>query len=218
MAVFTTNAHEERVSELKLSLTAEGYSIEKPGTLPNLPFEPDLVARRGEEILVVEVTGWHESDRKRRLSSMAEAIRLIPHARFKIASLLPPIRTFYPETVYSYSRDEYAQRISEGHDLLEKQHAEAALLILWATVEGIMRDEAERLDPGMPLKRSPAELIEIALSLGIVEEDEEDTLRRALQARNVYAHGFRLDAESEGMFGDVVKDLHGICLRMLIAE
>lgn len=162
-------------------MRSEGWDVvAKPGPelLPDSlsDFRPDLVARRGEEAVVVEV-------RSRRrppdvdMVQLAERISELPGWRLNVVYL--------PGELAVADREQLLRWASSA-DALAGTAPEAALLLAWAAAEGALHRLAEAR--GVDTEQAGRLLAALA-GLGIVEDDEHDQLRRAMETRNALAHG-----------------------------
>lgn len=123
---------EQTVAEL---LRTGWEVVEEPGQQvlpqPLREFRPDILARRGSELLIVEVKSRRSSDLSR-LDALASAVARVPNAKLEIdwqgdvAEFDPP-----EENIRVY--------LDEASRLLSVEAFTAALLIAWAALEGCSR-------------------------------------------------------------------------------
>jgi hypothetical protein len=179
-----TTATPERlqaVASTATKLAGEGWEVVRepqPEDLPEtlLDFRPDLLARRGQEHVVVEV--------KSRLRppdldtiALAEAIAGLPGWRLDL--IYVPER---PRPDELRARRDRAVRAGE----LSQADPEAGLLLAWSAAEGTLHRMAEELcleadDAGA--------LLATLASVGALSDDEHQLLGAVRQVRNALAHG-----------------------------
>ena len=174
---------------------AEGYEVVLEPRGPELPealreFSPDLVARRGDELVVAEIRrrgpgggAWREVER------LAEVTRTLPGARFDLVVL--DEAEDGPEAVSrDWSAGEIQSALGDVAQLIEEQRATPALLLLYAALEPQLRAIAARENvfvPGIGVNR----LISALTSEGVISRNDYRTLMDGLAVRNAFAHGLR---------------------------
>ena len=179
------SAAAKRVAE---ELRSQGYSVELDTPLERVDesfgaLRADIVARRGNEVLIVEV----KSRKSAVGSNLAELAHLVEQLGENYRLDVEWIESS-SETPPAYDVDNLAVR---ARALVEVDKG-AALLLAWAALEGGMRDLAQRehIDTG----ESPASQV-LADLYGnrIITRCLYDNLREIRQIRNSLAHGFDVD-------------------------
>lgn len=162
-------------------LRSQGWEVVSEPGAGELPpaladVRPDLVARRGDEHLVVQV-------KSRRMPPnmdtvvLAERVGALPGWRLELV--------YVPEAPLTADREELSQRALRAYNLA-KTDPEAALLLAWSAVEGLLH----RLAEGRGLDTdAPGALLSALASLGVIDEAEHRQLREAWEVRNALAHG-----------------------------
>jgi len=187
---------ERRVAE---QYRRERYSIVVNPSRDQLPFDlddyqPDLIATRGGERLIIAVKSSARRAPMDRLIEIAERVRAHPPWRFFLITEedVPGGPVSVPYTLVPIWR-ELAHSLSQAAQLeLVGEHG-ATILWTWALVEGILRRRA--LDTGLPIHRMPTSaLIKQLYSLGEISAADYETLLRSLETRNRLAHGFGVSA------------------------
>jgi hypothetical protein len=171
---------EHTVAEL---LQAGWEVVEEPGrqTLPEplRDFQPDILARRGSELLIVEVKSRRSSDLGR-LNALASAVATMPNAKLEVnwlgdaPELDPPA-----ENIRAYL-DEAARLMSFGAFT-------AAVLVAWAALEGAVVYFASDKDDVEPWS-TPWQLLSGLYSLGYVSDRDFERLTAFWKLRNEIAH------------------------------
>jgi hypothetical protein len=190
-------AEHSRLQDIVDGLRAEGWTVQTdepwrdvPESLSGLRF--DIVARRGEEILVGEIATRKSSGREQ-LRELARRVNLVPNARLEVFWLGdssqqgPP-----PENVQRY--------IAEARIVLGKSTL-AAVLVAWAALEGAIvsyADQVARLDGW----NNPWQLLTGMYSYGQISEGDYQRLSELWRLRNEVAHHVG-DAMPEPSHADV---------------
>ncbi len=95
-------------------------------------------------------------------------------------------------------------RATAALTLSQGQQDEAALLLAWSAAEATLRAYAAR--ERVPLESDrPVDVVAALYSLGLVDQDDYDVLRRGLRASTTVAHGFRLPRSEQGITTDLVR-------------
>ena len=170
-----------------------GYEVEVKPEGSSLPeflggFQPDLIARSPDESVVVEVKVGTRTSAAERFRDIAERVGRQPGWRFSLVFVSPD----EPDQI---SEDQPAplallqQRIQNAEALLQTGQAEAAFLLLWSALEGILRLLGQRAD--LPLENlPPSTLIRELYSAGEISMEHFEDLMRLLPIRNRLVHGF----------------------------
>lgn len=176
-------AEPSRLEDIVSALRAEGWSVQTdqpwrdvPESLHDARF--DIVARRGDEILIGEVT-TRESAGRDQLRELARRVSLVPNARLEVFWLGDSSRQGPPpENVLKY--------VLEARTALDKSTL-AALLMAWAALEGAIvsyAEQAQRLDGW----NSPWQLLTSMYSDGQISEGDYQHLSKLWKLRNDIAH------------------------------
>ncbi|MFF6884622.1 hypothetical protein ACFY9F_15730 [Streptomyces sp. NPDC012421] len=185
-----------KLRELVSSYESRGYSVVPMADIPEDVAElgPDLVVRKGEETVVVELKGGSRpsgSEQAARLERMAEVLEHSRHWKLELQWLgAPPIERL-PHA--------QAMGILRRALVVRRVDASASLLLAWSAVE-VALDRMIRIvevkdsfpfPPDIAARRSPKQMVSLAQSLGLIPEDIYDVLLRSGEARNRIAHGFQ---------------------------
>lgn len=147
-------------------------------------YEPDFVARRGNEILIGQVKS-RNSEGLEELDDLAKAVAVLPNARLEILW-----RGDESEINPAHSRvREYAD---EARVLLRTDHRAAAALIAWAAVEGALiyyvTDQRISLPDRPNYMKTPWQLLSYLDSLGHINDADLKRLTELRRQRNAAAH------------------------------
>jgi hypothetical protein len=176
----------------------KGYEVTLqpgPDQLPQslAAYAPDILARKGDEAVVIEIRSRPTSRRQPPLEGLAGAVRALPGWRLELVLAEPDIAFPLPATTLPWSEREAGQALDEAEELLKAGHAEAALLMAWAGTEATLRLVAER--EGVKAERQEANfLLERLTTEGVLGQREYQVLNGALSLRNAIAHGLKPDA------------------------
>ena len=87
------------------------------------------------------------------------------------------------------NRQAIADRLDRANELLRAGVHDAAFLLLWVSIEALLRQLATR--EGLPLERIPSStLLKELFSLGILSRNDLKMVQGALAVRNALVHGF----------------------------
>lgn len=182
-------AHEVLLSA-KAKYEADGYVVGLRERLPE-PFDQftaDAIARRGDELVVVEVKPADMSDRARdRLARLSDILGSGCGWRLDIYTYSPEMQPAQPAI------DEVERRVHEARDIAGAS-PEAAALLMWSAVEGALLWIAHEREiaPADPLpKRSLVQQLTID---GILSDNQAAELKAFADHRNAIAHGMTADS------------------------
>jgi hypothetical protein len=196
-------AEHQKLQEIAADYKARGYEVlvePGPGELPEFlaDFQPDLIARRADESIVVEVKMRMQTAASERYRELAETIQRHPGWRFSLVVIDPGSDEVTPPTQSLLDRQAIVERLGQANELLKTGATDAAFLLMWISVEALLRHIATR--EGLPLERVPSSsLLKELFSLGILSRSELELAQWAFSVRNVLVHGFvpaGLDATS----------------------
>jgi uncharacterized protein YutE (UPF0331/DUF86 family) len=188
-------AYRQKLQEIAAEYEARGYDVlVEPGP-EKLPaflagFRPDLVARGPNESVVIEVKVGTETAVSERFRELAETVQRQPGWRFSLVVIDPRSDEVTPPTQQLLDRKDIVDRLARANELLKTGATDAAFLLLWVSVEALLRHIATR--EGLPLERVPSSsLMKELFSLGILSRSELDVAQRAFSVRNALVHGFQ---------------------------
>ena len=174
-------------------------------------FHPDLIARRGEEYVVVEVKMGEPGRSEPPLRQLAAEVARHPGWRLDLVFAQKTGGELSFESLVTPLEEELVAQLSEGLQLCRTGHLAAGVLLIWASFEGAARlvSGRERLDvsPTAP----PLALIRALVSDGLIDDAGYEVIKLALQRRNAIAHGFTSAPDDL----ETYERLHGITRRLL---
>jgi Holliday junction resolvase len=211
----TISLEKQRARVIAEEYRRRGYEVVEEPSQEQLPdflsgYHPDLLIRKGDEAIVVEVKSRMSLAKETQVRELARLLRTKPGWNFELIVVGEEERLKAPEGAYPFDRDDILRGLEAAEKLLQAGFADAALLLAWsaseATVRLLTEQEAvvlERLAPLYILKQSAMH--------GVVSREEYYFLTKVLEYRNALAHGFKpMDFEP-----DVVKEIISMTKRLL---
>lgn len=194
----------ERIAE---EYRSQGYDVLVEPSGSDLPsflqdHHPDLIARRGEERLIIELKSSPAVGGKDQVRWLAEKVHREPGWRFVLIASGPEEGLLPGEQLSLLSDTEVEQHLRQVRLLLGSGQNEAALLLGWAAIESQLRALAQREEIPLPRPDTPT-LLRQLVSLGLTDREQHRLLTEAFRARSAVAHGFK----PAGDIISVVRDL-----------
>jgi len=192
-------AERERLERIAEEYRAKGYDVLVEPSGPDLPpflgnHRPDLIARRGDERLVIELRPSSSEAGHSQLRGLAERIERAPGWRFVLIATSPAEELLPGERLALLSEPEVEEHLRQAQSLLESGQREAALLLAWAAVEAQLRALAKREEIPLP-RPETLTLLRQLVSLGLIDREQYGVLTEAYRARSAVAHGFRREGD-----------------------
>ena len=206
-----------RVQKVGRVYRNKGYDvlIEPQGDqLPDFlqAFQPDLIAHKGDEHIVVEVRVRGQISDFPQVNELAKIVRNEVGWKFELF-LLGPENSFFVNGATLFTVEEIRSKIVELALFVENGHLEAAFLMGWSLVEATLRVlavkegiEGETATPDYLLKQMTFE--------GIIARETYHALKHIQQTRNAIAHGFK----SSQLTVETVQELIDLIDRELLQE
>ncbi len=177
----------EILQQVAPELEAEGYDVFLYPRKPLAPaflgnFPPDAIAMRSDGNLVVEVLRRSPAAREKleRLSALLEGQ---DKWSLRVFWIDPGTDQGSPEV---QSVDAMRTHIAKVREIAAAGHAEAAMLLAWATFEALGRAS---LATQFDRPQTPGRLVEVLAHEGVLTPDEADRMRAFATMRNKFAHG-----------------------------
>lgn len=169
-----------------------GYEVDIAPSAARLPeflagFQPDLIARGPSESVVVEVKVGTRTSVAERLRDVAERVNREPGWRFSLVFASPD----EPDEISDADLAPLAvleARVRNAEGLFQAAQIEAAFLLFWSALEGLLRLLGHRAN--LPLEAlPPSMLIRELYSAGELSREQFELLLRLLPVRNRLVHG-----------------------------
>jgi Holliday junction resolvase-like predicted endonuclease len=188
-----TSRESQRVGELAAEYERKGYSVtlprqqkDTPEFLHELGYTPDLIARSGDETLVIEVKSRETSATLASLSNIAERVNAKPGWQFVLVFTNPrnpPLEAprVTPDKVTVLLEKSRAM----GYE--SQSHQDAAFLFAWVALEAALLTLPPTTTTGRNVS-TPWTLIRNAAMNGLVAREDAHTLERLFKIRNSLLH------------------------------
>jgi len=202
------------IQQIAEDYRSRGYKVLVEPAAADIPpflenFCPDIIAHGPEDSVVVVVKVGTRTAASERFKELADTIRQQDGWRFSLVVVDPGSDDITPSAQQLLTRDQIAERLKNGEELLQQGDKEVAFVLLWMSTEALLRQIASR--EGLPLERLPSSaLLKELFSLGILSRDDLDTALRAFAIRNSLVHGF--DAPE---LGEIFRELTPLATRLL---
>lgn len=189
----------QRLERIAEEYRSKGYDVLVRPSGPELPsflrdHQPDLIARRGDERLVIELKPSPAEAGRDQVRGLAERIEREPGWRFVLIAASPAEELLPGEPLSLLSDQEVEQLLRHADGLLDSGHREAALLLAWASIEGQLRSLAKQEEVSLP-RPDTLTLLRQLVSLGLVDREQHGILTQAFRVRSAVAHGFRAEGD-----------------------
>jgi hypothetical protein len=188
------NSESANLTELARSYEAQGFTVKVLPAPSDIPFDlsgyrADLLAEKEGQHLLIEVRRPGTPLSVDRLQSLAETVRQQPGWQLLLvpASEGPgqSLRTASPLVSWPAT----TERARRAGALLASGETEAAFLMLWVTLEALLRRHAEQI--ALPVDRQPTSaLLNYFYSQGELTFEQFQLALQAQQVRNQLVHGF----------------------------
>jgi len=215
MATSSATLERERLLQLAEEYRNQGYEVYFHPSLEDLPnflknYRPDMIARRGNEAVIIEVKSRRSlsSSSRQYLQNLAQSVEQHPGWRFELVMTNPEDAVYPPEAEGSLQASEIETRLQIARQLAT-QHPESALLYSWSLAEASLRLVAEN-EGVIVQKLDPHYLVKQLVTEGVISRSEYQVLMNALSLRNVVAHGFKtvqITQESIDQLIDIAEQL-----------
>jgi Holliday junction resolvase len=147
-------------------------------------FIPDLVATRGDEVVIIEIKRGGERTDPRTVERLNTLLKQHSNWRLDLVYLPEP----RDQEDWVVSLDRAKQAIAESDRLRDEGHAAAALLQLWSAVEAIAWRRLKEIEPELKA-RDMVDWAKLLVHYGVVEQDDYRRLRDVREKRSRIAHG-----------------------------
>ena len=190
-----TSPERQRARALAEEYRSRGYEVieePSPAQLPDFlsGYRPDLLIRKGDEAIVVEVKSRSSLAKDTQIRDLAQLLQTKPHWNFELVIVGEGKRISAPEGARPFERDDILRGIEAAEKLLDSGFSEAALLLAWSTSEATVRlliaEEGIVLD-----HLNPPYILKQAVMNGVIAREEYNFLTKVIKYRNALVHGFK---------------------------
>jgi len=174
---------------------SKGYEVIEEPSPEQLPeflssYRPDLLARKGDEAIVIAVKSRSSLAKDPRIQELAQILQTTPHWNFELVVVGEGEQLSAPEGSRPFERNDILRSVEEAEKLVASGFLEAALLLAWSTLEGTVRLLTE--GEGIVLDRlSPLHILKQAVINGVISRDDYNFLTHVMKYRNALIHGFK---------------------------
>lgn len=166
---------------------AEGFDVfvnPSPSILPTFmrPYRPDAIALRSDRKIAIEVVHSKQEPSKK-IDDLEALFKSHSDWEFRVFYIAPFASDGSPPAADAIAIASSIQRVRE---LKQAGHKLPALVMAWATLEAVGR---ALLPYRLERPQTPARLIEVLASDGILTPTEADVLRATIPLRNRIVHG-----------------------------
>lgn len=194
---------------------SRGYEVEENCPLEFLPdFRADLVARKDDDVRVIEVKSRTSLALTPKLNELAEILYSKPGWSYDLLLVGEPEKLEAPEGAQPFAEEEIRQRLAEAKAVLAKGSDEAAYLLVWSSCEAAIRNLIETAEISITRVTTAAYVLDMAVMHGIISREDHDYLTDMMKYRNAIAHGFDVNGFSD----DKVTELIEVVVRLLDSE
>lgn len=193
MTAGTRELIEAEIARLADEYRSSGYAVvfepnaeQLPKFLSDTKYRPDLIATKGSDRFVVEVTAATNRSERDRWPGLAAAIEANPGWHFRLVILDPNAGVAEYATTAVEPLKEWIGRCRK---MLDRDELQATLLMSWSVFEAAARRRL--LQSGAPLARPgpTTALVKQLVHVGLLAQEDLLTLQRLATSRNEIAHG-----------------------------
>ncbi|MDB9493060.1 hypothetical protein PN441_18170 [Spirulina major CS-329] len=215
MVTSTETLKREQLLKLAEEYRNQGYEVSLHQNLEDLPdflqnYRPDMIARRGDESVVIAVQSRRSLGFASRqyLQNLAQSVEQHSGWRFEFVMTNPEDDVYISNVEHPLQQDEIATKLPITRQLVT-QHLESAILYAWSLFEATLRLVTEH--EGLSLQRLDSlYLVKQLVTEGVISRSEYQLLMNTRSLRNVVAHGFKttqLTQESVSELIDLTEQL-----------
>ena len=169
----------------------KGYTVLREAPLEFMSdFVADLVARKDDETIVIEVSTRAGLALNSRISELVETLRTKPGWSFELLLVGEPEKLDSPPSAKLLDDHEILRRLDQAARALESGLTEAAFVTAWSAFEAATKALiAEELGTNSDITVS-GHVLDEAVFLGVISRSDYDDLRDMMKYRNAIVHGF----------------------------
>lgn len=188
---------ERRVQRVADDFAKRGFRVwveSAPNRFGWLPDEvhPDLVAERGDERVIVEVKASGAIKGDTAFEQLARWAESVPNVRLELV-VVDDDELASANTPAILPPDRVRERVSVVERLIAEDDHEGAAVLLWLTVENVLRARIVDVDLRRNRPLGSVGLVKTLYGYGLVTDEEFRELGRLAAFRNAAAHGAPTD-------------------------
>lgn len=191
----TSSRERQRARVLAEEYRQRGYEVIAEPSQEQLPdflsgYHPDLLIRKGDEAIVVEVKSRASLAKEPHVRELARLLRTKPHWSFELIVVGEEEQVRAPEGARPFGREDIFRSIEAAERLVGSGFPEASLLLAWSALEATVRLLTE--EEHIVLDRlTPLHILKQAVMNGVISRDEYRFLTKIMEYRNALIHGFQ---------------------------
>ena len=196
----------------------KGYEVSREVTLDFFPgFRVDMVARKGDEVKVIEVKTRTSYAKEPAIGELADILRSKPGWSFILNLVGEPELLYSPEDVRLVERSDIFRRIEDAERLLGMGFSEAALMLAWSACEAVLRILIDEEDVSANRITNSTYTLASAVSEGVISREDYNYLADVMRYRNAAVHGFIANEFNEELVKELVQTVRRLLSSSAIA-
>ena len=190
----------------------KGYTVLREAPLEFMTdFVADLVARKDDETIVIEVSTRAGLALNPRIGELVETLHAKPGWSFELLLVGEPEKLESPASAQPLYGQGTLERLNQAVRALESGLAEAAFVTAWSALEAATRALiAEEVGANSDITMS-GHVLDEAVFLGIISRSDYDDLRNMMKYRNAIVHGFSPSDFGNHMVTELIGRVKVIC-------
>ncbi len=208
----TEQLERERLLELAQEYRQKGYQVilspnseEIPDFLRDYGYIPDMIVRRGEEAVLIEVKSRRSiMASPQHLQRLAQVVEEHPGWRLELVMTNPEDALYSARAEDSLQTDEIRSKL-QGARELTFHHPELAIVYTWSLAEATLRLIANHEGFGAHELEQPLRLLKQLATEGVISQTDYQLLMNAFPLRNAIAHGFKTTPITPGFVLELIE-------------
>lgn len=190
---------------------SKGYEVQFEAPLDFLPsFRADLVARKGDDVRVIEVRSRSSLAADPRIAELTRLVDSKPGWSFELVLVSEPEKLESPEGARSFEAENILKRIKEAEKALQSGLPEAAFLLAWSASEAVIRGLLAARGVTSTSITSPGYVLDQGVFHGVISRDDYDAMARMRKYRNAIVHGFGVNDFSDDLATKLIGTVRSI--------
>ena len=186
----------------------QGYEVTLEAPLDFLPgFYADLLARKNNEVRVIEVKSRSSLNAVPQLAELVQIIDSKPGWDFELLLVGEPEKVESPEGIREFDNGSIVDRIEQAEKALASGLPEAAFLLAWSACEAAIRERLRAHGISEAGIYSAAVVLDQAVYQGVISRDQYNKLTGMRKYRNAIVHGFSVDGFSDKRVEQLIKSV-----------
>ena len=210
-----SNNINRKIREIVKDYENKGFTVylyPNKSQLPNFleSFQPDIIAKKGNENVVIEVKTRNDRSNLASFENLAKEIDKRENWRFEMVFTNPKEKQLKTDFQNILNDVTISNRITEIEKLIGIESYEAAFLLSWSTIESVLRNKLNREKLNSE-KSTTISLMKTMFSLGLLNQHDYKSLQKSFNQRNNLIHGFEqyIDRTSVKKILQLINNLTG---------